>query len=101
MFVVLCMAGIAIFRCAGINAVDMTGGAIHAGMFSRQREGGSAVIERGGFPGRGGVTGVAVRSKLPAMRIVLGMTGRTGGWCSLESFVGVALRARNADMRAG
>ena len=45
------------------------------------------------------MTRTAVRAKIPAMTIVLGMTGKTVGRRTLEEFILVALRTLHIDMR--
>ena len=60
-----------------------------------EREG---VIEGGGSPGCGGVTGRAIRAVLAAVTVIAGMAGETICRRTLEHIIDVALGTGRAGM---
>ena len=70
-------------------------------VFAGQREGGAAVIKRGGSPAVGCMAGSAVCSKPAGVRIILRMAGGAIGGRAFKFQIGVTITARHADMLAG
>ena len=99
--VIFLMAGDTIFRRTSEYIIDMAIGTSRAAMLSSQREGRFAVIEGGGLPTRGGVTGCAILPKRALVEIIRGMTGITICGCAFELQVGMTFGTGNAVMLAG
>ena len=77
MFVILSMAGIAIFWCAFENIIHMAFFASDFCMFAFEFECGEIMVEDCIFPSRGIMTAFALRSILTVMFIILSMAGIT------------------------
>jgi hypothetical protein len=58
-------------------------------MRASQREVSQAVVECGGFPGAGGVTGTAISPELTGVVVILGMAGSACCGSTLEYAVDV------------
>lgn len=84
------MAGNTFPGCALIDTIYMAGCALHANMAARQRKAGPAVIEIHIFPSAWVMAGTTIRSELPVMGVLRGMTGKTIGWCAFIDAVGMA-----------
>lgn len=58
------------------------------------------MVERGGLPGGGGMTGPAVRSVFTGMPIIIRVTGEAHHWSALEFHIRVTGAACNRSMSA-
>lgn len=68
--IILFMTGVTISGCALINTIPMTGFAFCFGMLALQFKGCEIVVEFGGCPGTGGMTGGTIRPKTSIMRFI-------------------------------
>ena len=104
LFVFICHVRACVFVTAeaGVRtgiAARVTGCAGHGSAFTMiKREG---VIEGGGSPGCGRVTGRAIRAVLAAVAVIAGMTGVTIRRRTLKDVVDMALGTGRAGMLSG
>jgi hypothetical protein len=77
------------------DIVEVAFFASHGRMRAIQFEGRKIMVKGGGLPARGRVTGLAILSKLPLMRIIFLMAGKTGRGRALENLINMASRAFN------
>jgi hypothetical protein len=99
--VILRMTGTAVDGRIDEHIIDMTTGAWHAGMLTRQLEAGQVVIESGWQPAASGVTGAAISAELTVMGIVLGVAGIAVAGRAFEVIIDMASGAWRADMLTG
>lgn len=94
------MAGNTGFGCSHEDTIDVTCGTGGIDVRSGQREGGQVVIEGGGLPGCGGMTGRAVRPILSTVMIIGCMTGKTCCGRAFELHVFMTTTTGNGCMLA-
>jgi len=95
------VTGITIHRCALVNAVDMAGLTCYRCMLAGQLECCQVMVEAGGFPGAGAMTGSATRAELAAVSVLRRMTGIAVLRCALVNAVDMTGLTWDGRMLAG